>query len=213
MIVVVSNHKGGAGKTTTALNIADTLALRDLDVVAIDATVQGSLAGFLEDVPVKMVSDGVGGYARDLASRHAWVIIDTPAPSFDHDGLTYDKPTRAMLEAIAVADLVIVPTAATALDMATTIDALDTIREHKRDDARAVVLLNNVDTRTRDASTARDSLTSIGAQVLQTHLNRLVTYGRSPLASCGVQRFEPSSRAAKQVSALVDEVIGLAWST
>lgn len=211
MIVTVTNHKGGVGKTTVALNIADALALRDIDVAALDTTAQGSLAKFLEDVPVTTALEGVSQHASTLASQHAWLVIDTPAPSFDGDTLGYDRPTQAMLDAIALADLVVIPTSPNLLDVATTIDAIATVHEHGREGVRVVVVFNKVDSRSKDASAARQAFEEAGAHVLTTELTQLKTYARSPGALCGVIRFEPGSRAADQVIGLVDEITSQAW--
>jgi chromosome partitioning protein len=50
--IVISNHKGGCAKTTTALNVAATLALTGSRVLAVDLDFQGNLsASFGADLP------------------------------------------------------------------------------------------------------------------------------------------------------------------
>ena len=43
MIIVVGCNKGGAGKTTTAINLTVALALKNKDVCLVDADPQGKI--------------------------------------------------------------------------------------------------------------------------------------------------------------------------
>ena len=48
IIITVSNHKGGVGKTTTAITVATGLAAMGYPVVLVDCDSQGSIAQFLD---------------------------------------------------------------------------------------------------------------------------------------------------------------------
>jgi len=45
--IAILNFKGGTGKTTTAVNLSHTLALKRQSVLVVDCDPQGSVAGWL----------------------------------------------------------------------------------------------------------------------------------------------------------------------
>jgi chromosome partitioning protein len=83
MNIVVSNLKGGVGKTTTAVYLAAAAVARGFDpVLLVDADRQASLAEWLEERPVEGVTVVEAPSERTLAramSRHEGVgVVDTP---------------------------------------------------------------------------------------------------------------------------------------
>jgi chromosome partitioning protein len=104
--LVVSNLKGGVGKTTTAVYLAAAAAARgDQPVHLVDSDRQASSAEWLEERPL----DGVNVHeapsertlSRVLARRRGIVVVDTPPGD-----------ARMTQAAIAAADVVVVPTRA-----------------------------------------------------------------------------------------------------
>lgn len=83
MNVVVSNLKGGVGKTTTAVYLAAAAVTRGHDpVVLVDADRQPSLAEWLEERPVEGVTiveaPSERTLARAMSSHEGLAIVDTP---------------------------------------------------------------------------------------------------------------------------------------
>jgi hypothetical protein len=81
--VVVSNIKGGVGKTTTAVYLSAAAVARGYDpVVLVDADRQASSAQWLEDRPVEGVTvveaPSERTMTRALSRNDGLVIVDTP---------------------------------------------------------------------------------------------------------------------------------------
>jgi chromosome partitioning protein len=106
MNIVVTNLKGGVGKTTSAVYLAAVAAARGQgEVVLIDADRQASAAEWLEERPLEGVTVIEAPSERTLAramSRHEGVgIVDTPPGD-----------ERLVQSAIESADAVVIPTRA-----------------------------------------------------------------------------------------------------
>ncbi|MGP0030186.1 MAG: ParA family protein [Acidimicrobiales bacterium] len=104
MNIVVSNVKGGVGKTTTAIYLAGVAAQKGRSPVRlVDADRQGSAAEWFESVPI----EGVDLYeapsertvARAMDGEEGVVVVDTPPGE-----------ERIVRAALARADIVIIPT-------------------------------------------------------------------------------------------------------
>jgi chromosome partitioning protein len=106
MNIVVTNLKGGVGKTTTAVYLSAVAAARGYDpVLLIDADRQASSAEWLEERPIDDVTVVEAPSERTLAramSRHEGMgIVDTPPGD-----------ERLVQSAINAADAVVIPTRA-----------------------------------------------------------------------------------------------------
>jgi chromosome partitioning protein len=153
-VVAFTNLKGGAGKTTLAINIAAALATRGSAIVLVDADAQatsvawggaGRLPMRIEALPIS----GEGGKALEgwlanlvaLRREAAFILVDLP-PNLG--GVT--------TAALAIADLALVPVPASGLDIQATAKALELIRRARdvRQSDKPVALLvpSRVDRRT-----------------------------------------------------------------
>jgi chromosome partitioning protein len=79
-----------------------------------------------------------------------------------------------------------------------------------RPELAAAVMLTKKVARTAMSAGARRALTDCGLPVLATELGYRVTYAEAPAAGRGVTDYAPSSQAAAEVRALVDELEALA---
>ena len=62
--IIVSNQKGGVGKTTTAMNVSAGLALRGMRVLLVDLDVEGRIADLFGVEPPRTLYDAVQHMAR-----------------------------------------------------------------------------------------------------------------------------------------------------
>jgi chromosome partitioning protein len=103
--IVVSNLKGGVGKTTTCVYLAAVAAEKGHEVVLIDADRQASSAEWLEERPIDGIEVVEAPSERTLVramGRHDGIgIVDTPPGD-----------ERLVQAAIATADTVVIPTRA-----------------------------------------------------------------------------------------------------
>jgi chromosome partitioning protein len=119
--VVVSNLKGGVGKTTTAVYLAASAVAKGYDpVVLVDADRQASAAEWLEERPIEGVTmveaPSERTLARALKSHEGVGIVDAPPGD-----------ERLVQSAIAIADAVVIPTRAGGVEYARVAVTLDMI--------------------------------------------------------------------------------------
>ncbi|HUK98052.1 MAG TPA: ParA family protein [Gaiellaceae bacterium] len=106
MKVVVTNLKGGVGKTTTAVYLAAVAASRGhAPVVVVDADRQASAAEWLEERPITGVevveAPSERTLARAMSTDDGTVVVDLPPGD-----------ERLVQSAITAADAVVIPTRA-----------------------------------------------------------------------------------------------------
>jgi chromosome partitioning protein len=123
MNIVVSNLKGGVGKSTTAVYLAAAAAARGYDpVILIDADRQASSAEWFEQRPIDGVTLVEAPSERTVSramSRHEGLaVIDTPPGD-----------QRIVEAALAAADAIVVPTRAGGVEISRVLVTLEMINE------------------------------------------------------------------------------------
>jgi chromosome partitioning protein len=121
MNVVVSNVKGGVGKTTTSVYLAVAAVERGHDpVLLIDTDRQASSAEWLEERPVEGVTvveaPSERTLRRAMSRHHGLGIIDTPPGD-----------ERLLQSAAKLADAVVIPTRAGGVEFSPALLTLDAI--------------------------------------------------------------------------------------
>jgi chromosome partitioning protein len=160
MIVTVANRKGGVGKTTTAVFLAHALAAATRRAcTVIDADPQASATEWARRAAAAGSPLAVPVLPQPtpelVLPATPTIVIDTPPADFE-----------IMSAAIDVADLVLVPTSPSALDLSQVQVAVEAA---SRGGKQVAVLLTRT-RRTRSVATAEDELRAAGVHVLHTRI-------------------------------------------
>ena len=207
-IVAVIAEKGGSGKTTVAANLAAELAARGARALLVDADGQGSAltwAGIGAEAGhpgprVLALGDNLRAVLPDLAAEHDWTIVDCPG-----------RASKRAAAALMVADVAILPCFPSPPDvwaLATTTELVGQAST-LRPELRAAILVTRAD-RTGIGASAREALATLGLPVLAATLGDRAAYREALADGRGVTTYAPSSLAAREVRALVDELEALA---
>ena len=204
-VITIAQQKGGSGKTTLALNLAIEAVYRGRKVAVVDTDPQGSLGRWFmtrlehngtPDLELATASAwGVAYEVSKLAQNFDLVVIDTP-PKADSD----------LRPALRVADLVIVPVAASHVDLWATEGVLDLARREKRP---ALITLNRIKSNTRLGQEIAVSAEQLDASLATATLANRVAYAEAPGLGKAVREMPRANKAADEIEALFDEVMGI----
>jgi chromosome partitioning protein len=203
-IITIAQQKGGAGKTTLAVNLAVAFAKQNQRVAILDTDPQGSLGRWfmtrreiMEDPGLDFATAsawGVGYECEKLSKINDIVIIDTP-PKVDSD----------LKPALREADLILVPVGSSHVDLWATDGVVDlAVRVGKR----CVIVLNRVKSGTRLADEVASAAATISADVATASFGQRVVYAET-LGQGRAAVEAGKSPASAEVDALVAEVIAL----
>ena len=177
-IVAIVNQKGGSGKTTLAINLSWALAATER-VLLLDADPQGSAQDWAHDSdnsPEGLTVMGTGkggllGQVRSLAPSYDWIIIDGPP------GIS-----RVSAEAVRAADVVLIPTKPSPLDVWAATDIVDAVRARQKSSKgvpRAAFVISMVDRRTRLGKEIDAALADMGIPVFQARTTHRAEYPKA----------------------------------
>jgi chromosome partitioning protein len=192
--IVVTNQKGGSGKTTIAGNLAWEMS-RAIPTLLIDTDDQASASSWAkqwEGVKLAHITDPNHLRKTLVASTgHGLIIVDCPP----HD------PTLA-LTAVPGADLVIVPVTPSPFDLWSARPLLSSLTGK----IPLLVVMNRGKAGTKTGLEARGVLLEIGVPVADTALINRVAYVEAVMAHKPVALYAPKSAAAKETRALAKEI-------
>lgn len=205
-IVGVLNQKGGAGKTTFSCHFAVELSKRGYSVAIVDTDPQGNASSWRalrapDDVLVVKVTDprSIGSQSRALANKYDVVIIDGAAVAAD-----------PMVASVKVADSILIPCQPAPKDIWSTSDLVDLILARHQISGGlppSAFIVNGAKKGTILGREIDDALLKLGLPVFDNRIHERELYKLVDKTGSVAQELEPGGDAAKEIQALVTEII------
>jgi chromosome partitioning protein len=196
-VVAVVNQKGGAGKSTTVMNLA-AVAAQHSKVLVVDVDPQQSVTMWAttaerpgnSSLEFDVVSETDPQKLSSLRrTKYDTVFVDTPGSLENSDVL------RTVVDN---SDFVVMPSQPTALALLPLIKTYRNVVEPREKDYR--VVLTQVDSRSlEDASDARGMLEQQGLKVCKAFVRSYKTHERAPINGSVVTTYD-NSRIAQKAS-------------
>jgi chromosome partitioning protein len=208
MIVAFLNQKGGVGKTTLATHVAGELALRGQSVILLDADPQGSALDWTQrrnqqGLPrlfsaVGLARETLHQEAPELARRSDHIVIDGP-------------PRIAALarSALLAADRVLIPVQPSPYDLWASTEMVALVREAQifRPALCAAFVINRRVSTTIIGREARNALAEQPLPALRSEVHQRIVFADSVAAGRLACETVPDSAAAREITALTDELL------
>ncbi len=202
-VITVAQHKGGAGKTTFAAQLAAAFDQTGAKVVTLDVDPQGSLTQWQDTrtqrlgrrnriAHLQLQGWKVMRELNRLISEYDYVIIDTPPHAESETSI-----------AIRQADLVLIPIQPSPLDIWACGPTLKLVIQEKRP---LLLALNRVPPRAKLNTVIMDKLDEMNIPVSRQTLGNRVAFSASIMQGLGVVESEPRSAAADEIRNLVSEI-------
>ena len=213
-IIAVAQMKGGVGKTTSAIHLADGLAKPGRRVTLVDADLGQASASEIykgsDLVDVRLL--GIEEPEDDAGNVRTWISaildIDTPVAVID-----LPPHTRNVVQAAAgLADVVVAPVAPSILEIKAlrkTLDVVGSAQEARNGLPLVLLSPSRIKRGTKAAESFELVMAAFGA-----HDVAPVVGHRQALSDClssgeTIFTFDPRSDAASEMQALVDAVEGM----
>lgn len=202
-VITIAQQKGGSGKTTLAANLAVALSRAGRSIALIDTDPQGSLGRWF-----MLRAETMGDPGMDFATASAWgVSYETGKLRKSHDIVIVDTPPKAdadLRPALRAADLVLVPVAASHVDLWATEGVLDLVA---REGGRALIVLNRIKAGTRLAEEIATAAAAAAA-IAEAQLGQRIAYAETLGQGRSVSEAGRSA-AATEIAALMEEITAL----
>lgn len=185
MIVTVTSHKGGVGKSTTAIHIASFLQTK-APTLLVDDDQNGSVLAWSTRGPEPLFKVISGRLLAKYAGKYQNIVIDTPA-----------RPSQADLKGLVEnCDLLVIPSTPDAFALHA---LMQTVADLKKLDAEAFKVLLTIcpPWPSKDPDEAREMLKNEKVPVFAAQIKRLSAFSKSALRGITVDKVsDPRAPAA-----------------
>jgi chromosome partitioning protein len=193
MIISIASFKGGVGKTTTAVHIAEVLN-RKLPTLLVDGDFNESALAWKGrgklSFPIVREHE-----LTEHARNYKHIVLDTPA-----------RPTPEELKTISTeSDLVIIPSQPDALSLDALIKLVSSLNEIKARNYR--VLFTLVPPLSHAGRDAKELLKSLDIPFFKTEIYRRAVCQRAALKGVTVKEMKDGNAALKEFEALAREIL------
>ena len=205
MIYAFLSQKGGVGKTTLSIHLADALARRGSRVLLIDADPQQSAmkwstfrAGENKFSVIAMAKPTLHKELTPIYADYTNIVIDGP-PRFH----------ELAKSIILAADLVLIPVQPSPPDVWATAETVDLVNEALvfKETLKSAIAINRKIVNTVIGRAVREALATLNTPILQSDISQRVAFAEAFADGKTVSDLDPHSHAAHEVEALAAELV------
>jgi chromosome partitioning protein len=204
MIISLVNQKGGTGKTTIALNLAYAISQRGHKTLLIDADPQGSSLHWqsvAENNAFTVVRHPKANFHKNIAKvseRYKMVVIDAPPGT-----------GRISKSILLCSNLAIVPVAPSPLDIWSSKEIIDLIREIRKYNRklRAKLLISKKIVGTTIGREVREFLKQYRMRIFESEICERIAYVQAMTDGLSVLEYAPNSEASNEIRSLTKEIV------
>ena len=203
-VVSVAQQKGGAGKTTLAIQLGIAWHRMGKRVLLLDIDPQGSLSAWSEIRRAQLGEEGALPEVRALSGWRLGTELATAREAADH--VLIDCPPHAETDtknAIRLADLTLLPVQPNVLDLWPTRPTLELAEANQ---GKALLVLNRVPARGKVADAIRDQIRANKWPLAKASLGNRQAFQASIGEGRGVAESAASSPAGREIEALAKEI-------
>ena len=207
MIYAFLNQKGGVGKTTLAIHLADALSRRRSRVLLIDADPQQTAMKW------STFRTGENRFSV-IAMAKPTLHKELPPIYADYEDIVIDGPPRVhdlAKSIILSADLVLMPVQPSPADVWATSETVDLVDEARvfKESLKSSIVINRKIVNTVIGRDVREALSTLNTPILQSDISQRVAFAEALNTGQTVMDLDARGRAANEVDAFVSELVSM----
>lgn len=194
-VITLAHQKGGVGKSTIALNLATSFAVK-LKVALVDTDAQGSISSIGNRLKGGVDLVKIDDFDAVRKLNYDIVIIDTPP-----------YLSSRYLEIFNISDFVLIPTKAGFFDVLAIRSTVRIVNEAMETNRRlkSGIVINMIKPRSGVTREVGSLLKKLDIKVLETMIFDRVSYARSPITGGVVTGMD--EKAKSEMASLIGEMV------